>query len=540
MIRSVDTEILVLGAGIAGLEAAYTAAKAGKKVLVVSKGAQASASILGFCAPVAEDDSAELFGRDTYFGGWEIGEPELVKVLSKQSRETVHHMEALGLAFDRLSDENRAYQLLQPLGCSVPRLVKHKNTTGKASMAVLKDACLKLGVRFIEHAEALELIMADKAVCGAVCMYVNTNEPFAVQADAVVMATGGAHLMKNSTYPMDQTADGMAMAYHAGASLIDLEFIQHEPCRAVWPKPLGLSTTLLAKGGILTNRLGERFVLKYYPTEGAAPKDMLARLIAIEVSEGRGSDHGGVYLDLTGIPENEIKEKHILYYERFLNAGIDLTKDVIEVGPAAHSMMGGIEISPDCSTGVPGLFAAGEVTGGLHGANRLGGNAGAEVYVFGRVAGKSAAAYQSPLLSKGLDLSNTEQLLKTDSQAERTDYEAERTAAREIMAKAMGPVRDGKTLEEAICFLNEQLKRLRATPVDSMESVRLKTETCHMVEIAGLACRSALIRTESRGVHFRSDHPEQQDPEWKKHIRACFPDAEQISHGGRYDHKELR
>lgn len=516
-----EYDILVLGAGIAGLEAAYTAAKAGKSVLIVSKGAQASTAVLGFCAPVGENDSVESYAQDTYRGGWEIGNPGLVKALSENSTDTVLHMEALGLRFDRQSGNSQAYQLLKPLGCSVARLVKHENTTGKASMALLREASLKLGVKLIDRAMALELIMSDKTVRGALCIHLDTDAPFVVKAGAVVLATGGAHLMKNSTYPLDQTADGMAMAYHVGASLIDLEFVQHEPCRAVWPKPLGLSTTLLAKGGILTNRLRERFVLKHYPNEGAAPKDMLARLIAVEIKEGRGSEHGGVYLDLTGVAQEEIKEKHMLYYQRFLAANIDLTKDMVEVGPSAHSMMGGVEINENCSTRVPGLFAAGEVTGGLHGANRLGGNAGAEVFVFGRIAGKAAAEYQSGLSLHEFDLDRAAKLLNIDPFAKRTDFEAERTSARKIMAKAMGPVRDGEALENAIRQLDQQLNELKAVVPNSFESLRLKTETCNMVEIAGLVCQSALQRTESRGVHYRSDYPECRDPEWKKHICAC-------------------
>ncbi len=518
--------VLVLGAGIAGLEAALTAAQAGKDVLVVSKGAAASAAVLGFCAPVGPLDSAKLFAGDTFRGGWEIGDEGLIRALSEHSADTVRQMEGLGLTFDRRPENVRAYQLLRPLGCSVPRLVKHGNATGKASMAVLRDACAKLPVRFVDRSAALELLKTDGAVRGAVCMRTDTDEPFIVRAGAVVLATGGAHLMKNSTYPPDQTADGMAMAWHAGAALTDLEFIQHEPCRAVWPGPLGLSTTLLSKGGILTNSLGERFVLKHYPAEGAASKDMLARLIALEIREGRGSEHGGVYLDLTGIPEGEIKEKHVLYYERFLAAGIDLTKDIIEVGPAAHSMMGGVRICDDGSTEVPGLYAAGEVTGGLHGANRLGGNAGAETYVFGRAAGKAAAAYRSAPMPETPELNGSGPLLKIDPRAEKTDWEAVKAAARGTAAEVLGPVRDGTTLKKAAAVLEKKLADLKKTVPDSCRSLRLKTEACHLIEIAALACRAALERTESRGVHYRADFPERRDPEWRRHIVLAPPEKE--------------
>ncbi|MBQ7182409.1 MAG: FAD-binding protein [Clostridia bacterium] len=511
-------DVLVLGAGIAGLEAALTAAEAGRDVMTVTKGPQASAGVLGFCAPVGETDSAEKFAGDTFRGGWELGEKPLIRALAEGSAETVAQMEALGLTFDRAPDGKGAYQLLRPLGCSVPRLVRHENSTGRASMALLREACLKRGVRFIEGAQALELTVSGGAVSGAVCMRADNDEPFIARARAVVLATGGAHLMKNSTYPTDQTADGMAMAYRAGARLTDLEFIQHEPCRAVWPKPLGLSTTLLNKGGVLKNRLGERFVLRHYPAEGAAPKDILARLIALEIREGRGSEHGGVYLDLTGIPGDEIKNAHRLYYERFLREGIDLTRDIIEVGPAPHSMMGGVLIDENAWTKVPGLYAAGEVTGGLHGANRLGGNAGAETYVFGRAAGRAAAGYASGAALRPIDPSDKAEILKTGPGAEKTDFRAGSTGARAVAARALGPVRDGAALGEAVRELDELLKALESSVPDSLEALRLKTEACHLTGIALLACRAALERTESRGVHYRADYPERRDPEWKKHI----------------------
>lgn len=513
------TDVLVIGAGIAGLEAAWAAKQAGADVLVLNKGAAASPAVLGFNAPVAQNDSVERFARDTYEGGWQLGDQELVQTLASQSADTVTHLESMGMVFDHAEEQPEAYQLLQPLGCSVPRLVRHHNDTGKHSMAVLQDVLEKDGVRFAGHTMAVELLQSGDAVCGAAALNTETNQWICVLAKAVVLATGGAHMMKNSTYPLCQTADGFAMAYHAGATLMDMEFVQHEPCRAVWPKPLGLSTTLLAKGGILTNRFGERFVLKHYPSEGAVPKDILARLIATEIIQRRGTPHGGVYLDLTRIPEDEIKVKHVLYYKRFMDAGIDLTREIVEVGPAAHSMMGGVSIDQNAYTGVPGLYAAGEVTGGLHGANRLGGNAGAEVYVFGRLAGRSAAQFGGAPCEAAAAYRQMEKITSMDEKAEPFDFKAYRDEVRAIVSVAVGPVRQLKALQKAIEKLQAMVSTLQDAAPTSIAAARDKGEASHMAEIGLLVCRAALARTESRGVHYRLDYPDRDDEHWKKHIR---------------------
>ena len=357
-------DILVLGSGIAGMEAAYEAVKAGKKAMILTKGACASPAVLGFNAPVSNQDSVDRFCQDTRQGGWNLGNSELIETFAQGAKDAVPHMEELGLVFEK-TDDGSEYHLLKPLGCSVPRLVHHKNITGKASMALLEEALVKEGVEIRKNSMALSLLKQDGRICGALCLDLTDMTPLLISCSAICLCTGGAHLMEKSTYPLCQTADGFQLAYQAGAALIDMEFIQHEPCRAVWPKPLGLSTTLLSKGGLLKNNQGERFVLKEYETEGAAPKDQLARIIAQEILAGRGSEHGGVYLDLTGLPPEEIIENHSLYYHRFMDAGIDLTKEIVEVGPAAHSIMGGVQIKKDASTAVPGLFAAGIDISGL-------------------------------------------------------------------------------------------------------------------------------------------------------------------------------
>lgn len=307
------------------------------------------------------------------------------------------------------------------------------------------------------------------------------------------------------------------MGYRAGAKLRDMEFFQHEPCRAIWPRPLGISTTLLAKGGRLTNALGERFVLKMYPNEGAAPKDVLARLISMEIRAGRGTPHGGVWLDLTDLAEDETRVQHALYYQRFLSEGIDLCRQRVEVAPAAHSIMGGICVAADCSTDATGLFAAGEAMGGLHGACRLGGNAGSEVYVFGAIAGKSAAQFARTISRWDCDEPELDWNVE-EGTSSFPRYIQAITQSREILSRAMGPIRDGKGLKAAMVQLQEIENSLHPQQTMNWNDRIACFKAQNLLLVGKMMLASADQRTESRGVHFREDYPQLDDRQWKKSI----------------------
>ena len=248
--------------------------------------------------------------------------------------------------------------------------------------------------------------------------------------------------------------------------------------------------------------------------EGSIPKDMLSKLIYAEILKGNALEHGGVYLDLTAIDEAEIKEKHVLYYNRFKNAGIDITKEKIEVAPCAHSFMGGIVIDKDCKTCIDGLYAAGEVAGGIHGANRVGGNAGTEIYVFGTVSGKSASDY-----AKNCDfeeLSDDNEMNFADDQ--NVEYfENVKAKIRSVMSKYMGPVRNGDGLETALEIITNLDIELKNTKADSFDALVSKKECENMLVVCLCSVKGAIERKESRGVHFRSDYPEISD-EYKKNF----------------------
>lgn len=523
------TDVLVIGGGAAGQMAALAAAKKGCRVLIISDGGLASTGILGFCALVSDKDSEERFFNDMWNGGKQIGKPELVRTFVKGTQTAVHQLEELGMKFDRREDGS--YHLLQPLGCSVPRLVHAGNRTGSVSLELLRTALRENGVEFLQGVSAYRVRTENGCAVGAWAFDKAGKKLVRIRAKAVVMASGGGHFMKNSTYPLNQYGDGYAMAYRAGAVLRDMEFCQHEPCRAVWPKPLGISTTLLAKGGILTNSLGERFVLRYYPTEGAAPKDALAKIVCREIKEGRGTEHGGVWLDLTGLPEDEIKINHSLYYERFINEGIDLTRERVEVGPAAHSMMGGIEVEPDCSCAVPGLFASGEVMGGLHGANRLGGNAGAEVYVFGSISGESAGSYACT--AADTDTADDDPGIEINWDAEPEDDECAETVAaiREKLGRALAPIRSETELQEALEFIRVCSEKLSGKGAVSFETAVKLCPARNLCLLGSLMLQAALARKESRGVHSRSEYPETDADFSGRSIRFSAANGMQLSDG---------
>ncbi len=382
-----ETDVLVLGFGLAGLRAAESAVKWGCRVLVVGRGAGASPGVIGFNAPVGKGDSVERFRADIERNGAGLAVPELTAVLAGKAGESVADLERLGISFDRREGE---YQLLQPLGCSVPRLVHLANRTGPESIRLIRDFLLQSGVGFLPVAGVAALVKNGGAVCGAEVILSETETRF-IAAKAVVLALGGGgSIYAGSTYPGDVTGSGYALALEAGAELCDMEFVQFEPCRGIWPRPLGISTTLLSHGGSLYNGEKRVFLLK---EARDCSKAELAFFIGREIFRGRPTPHGGVWLDLSGVPEEELTVGHAMYYRRFLGAGIDLKTTPVEVAPAAHTFLGGVRIDAACRTSVSGLFAAGEVTGGVHGANRIGGNAGTEVYVFGRIAGESAAHY---------------------------------------------------------------------------------------------------------------------------------------------------
>lgn len=382
-------DVLVIGGGIAGLLAAREALRLGARVTQIADGGGSSPFIHGVCVPMLPEDSVECFRRDTIRSGYGAGDPELVAMLCRGSKAVLPLLEELGIDINRA---NGGPELLRPLGATYPRVISAGNSLGAAVIGRVREELTRMeGYRFLEHTRALKLLQDDGAVCGASCFQKQERRWRNLRAGAVVLACGGyCGIYPFSTNGPDSGGDGVAMASMAGAKLRDMEYVQFEPSAAVYPPVLrgkSVITTMLYEGAVLRNRRGQRFM------DERVNKDVLSRRIYEEIRRGNGTEHGGVYLDATGLDPMLWRQRYRAYYRRYCNAGIDISQEFMEIAPAAHTASGGVTIDPACCTTVPGLFACGEAAGGIHGANRMGGNAGLETLVFGPVAGRSAAEY---------------------------------------------------------------------------------------------------------------------------------------------------
>lgn len=362
------TDVLVIGGGLAGWRAAEAAAKRGASVALVANGVGNSPDIHALNVPVRADDSVGLFMEDTLRSGRGACDPKLVEVLCRESVKLAGEF-----PFDRNPDGS--YKLLQPLGCSVPRCVSIDHKIGAWALArIRRELSGKVEVR---HARVERIDFS--------------------QARAVVVATGGwCGRYEFSDNPPELRGDGIDMAVALGAATRDMDAVQYEPTVALAPAKLRgipVITTMLYEGATFRNKDGAEFL-----PDKHANKDAISRAILAEVAAGRGVD-GGVWFDATDVPKTLLETVYVDTLRRYAAAGVDITREPMLVAPAPHTSLGGLVIDAQCrvlradGSPVPGLFAAGEVTGGIHGMNRIGGNAGTEVLVFGRIAGESAAAF---------------------------------------------------------------------------------------------------------------------------------------------------
>lgn len=438
------TDVLVIGSGLAGLRASEVCAKNGLDVTVVCDGFGASPHVHGISIPLSKDDSPELFFNDTLKSGYFHNDKELVSVLCKESVSLLNEFD-----FDKKDGE---YDLLQALGSSVPRVAFVNKNTGASIIAdIEKHAKYKK----LNHVRAYELIKKDGRVCGAKCFDSEKRIHFNILCKSVILACGGfGGIFPFSTNPKDILGDGISMAYNAGATLRDLEFIQFEPTVAVSPKKIvgkSVITTMFYEGAVIKNRLGKRFMNE------RQDKDALSLGIYREIQKGLGTKNGGVYYDMTAVDKSLLKTKYFNYYQRYQQVGIDISKTPIEIAPAPHTTLGGVKINSSCQTSVEGLFACGEVTGGLHGANRLGGNAGLEILIFGKIAGENCSSY-------------TKQNTKTPCDEPETyedvfiDTTLLNETIRNIAYESLNVVKNKNVMEQALSKCDELLCELENYP----------------------------------------------------------------------------
>lgn len=503
------TDVLVIGGGLAGLTAAIEARRAGRDVLLVCKRRAGRSGNLVVAAcnltgllPETGDTPAAL-ATDTLGGGRDIGDPALVRALAEGAVDALAFLEGCGVRLLRSGGRLHARQVP---GHSRPRTVcsERQNipvqTAGLSLSLPLLSEARRLGVRILDGAMVTQLLKSDDRVAGALAL-AQDGRFLQLRAGATVLAAGGGgRLYASSNNTRDMTGDGYALAYTAGAVLRDLEFIQFHPAMGLSPVKIILPTTLFGDGALLRNRYGEHFLVESVSGgEKVAGRDAMSQAIFREIQAGRGVG-GGVFLDLSAIPEDLIQTRYADLWALLKQRGCDPRRQLVGVGLAVHFFMGGMLIDSQGAATVPGLYGAGEVTGGVHGANRLGGNALLEGVVFGRLAGRSAAAK----VTAGPELSPLEPAF-SGAYCPIPELTSLRRELRETLWENAGVVRSATSLEAGLHSLRQL--SLRYQGWQGASTLGLWIETGQMLAVARLILLSALKREESRGSHCRSDFP---------------------------------
>ena len=533
-IKTISTDVLIIGSGGAGSRAAIEVDDAGLKATIVSKGLSFRSGCTGMAEggynavfkTVDKDDSIEAHFNDTIKGGSYLNDKRLVEILVNESPKRLIDLENYGALFDR-QESGEIDQ--RPFGGQTYRRTCYQgDRTGAELLNALKEEIISRDIECIEEVMITSLVTQDDQVIGATGLDLKDSSLIYFKAKSVILASGGAgQLYPVTSNTFQKNGDGYAIAYRAGANLVDMEQIQFHPTGMVAPeskKGVLVTEAVRAEGGKLLNTDGERFMAKYSPEKmELSTRDVVARSIYQEIIEGRGTENGGVYLDISHLDDDYIDEKLETMVLQFENVGVDIKHGPIEVAPTAHHFMGGLKINTDASTSIRNLFGAGEVCGGVHGANRLGGNALADTQVFGKIAGESAseAAKQTELKSNeeqvNKEASRIEGLIKKGT-IKPKDF---KNNIKKLMWEKVAIVREEKTLNEALSELQEMQKDLENLDVSDKKQynadLMTALEVINMVEICILTVKSAIIRRESRGAHFRSDFPEAKD-EWKKSI----------------------
>ncbi|MGH3189317.1 MAG: fumarate reductase/succinate dehydrogenase flavoprotein subunit [Streptosporangiaceae bacterium] len=586
-------DVVVVGAGGSGLRAAIEARLRGKKTAIISKSLFGKAHTVmaeGGCAAsmgnMNSRDNWQVHFRDTMRGGKFLNNPRMAELHAKEAPDRVWELEAWGALFDRTKDGKISQRNFG--GHAYPRLAHVGDRTGleiirtlqQKVVAMQQQDAVELGdpeamIKVYAEATITRLVKGgapdgQQSIAGAFGYFRDTGRFVLFEAPAVVLATGGiGKTFKISSNSWEYTGDGHALALLAGAPLLNMEFVQFHPTHMVWPPSVaGLLVTesVRGDGGVLRNSEGKRYMFGYVPdvfraqyaeTEEEAdrwyadpdnnrrppellPRDEVARANNAEVKAGRGSPHGGVFLDIASrIPAEEILRRLPSMYHQFKElADVDITKEPMEVGPAQHYVMGGVEVDPDTAAvpGVPGLFAAGEVSGGMHGSNRLGGNSLSDLLVFGRRAGMGAADYLDDVTTRpvasqaALDAARGEVLIPL----ERADGENPYTLHHEIqqtMSDLIGIIRRESEIKTALAEIDKFRERAENLSAPGGRAYNpgwhMALDLRNILLIAECVAQAALERQESRGGHTRDDYPEM-SAEWRKVNLVCELDGDRV------------
>jgi succinate dehydrogenase / fumarate reductase flavoprotein subunit len=542
-----EHDVLIIGAGGAGLRASIEALGQGTSVGVVCKSLLGKAHTVmaegGIAAAMANVDAADDWRthfRDTMRGGKFLNNWRMAQIHAQESPERVRELEQWGALFDRTRDGDILQRAFG--GHTFKRLCHVGDRTGLEMIRTLQDRGVHLGIDVYMECAITRLLKDGEHVCGALGYWRETGRFVVFKAKSIVIATGGiGKAWRITSNSWEYTGDGMALAHNAGAELMDMEFVQFHPTGMVWPPGVqGILVTeaVRGEGGVLRNKDGERFMERYDPEKmELSTRDVVARAIYTEAKEGRGTEHGGAYLDISHKPADYVKKKLPSMYHQFRElADVDITRGPMEVGPTCHYMMGGIRVEAETAqTTVPGLFAAGEAAAGLHGANRLGGNSLSDLLVFGRRAGQAAAEHAKQRATLTIDGQQVEEgaramLEPFERQAGESPYQIHRDL-QETMQNYVGIFRNEPDLRKGISEL--QTLKERAAQV-RVEGSRLFNPGWHLAQdlksmliVSEAVALSALERKESRGAHSRVDYPNY-DETWGKQNNIIIGDGEGI------------
>jgi succinate dehydrogenase / fumarate reductase, flavoprotein subunit len=535
--ETVETDVLVIGAGGAGLRGAIAAAEAGARVVVVCKSllgkahtVMAEGGVAAAMHNVAYQDSWEVHFADTMKGGKLVNDWRMAEIHAKESPDRVLELERWGAVFDR-TWQGRIHQ--RPFGAhTYPRLAHVGDRTGLELIRTLQDRVVHTkGLDVHMEVTVFKLLKAGSHIAGALAYRRADGSLILYRCAALLLASGGTGKMYRVTSnSWESTGDGTALAYDAGAQLRDMEMVQFHPTGMVWPAGVrGILVTegVRGEGGVLRNKDGERFMERYDPDRmELSSRDVVARAINSEVLAGRGTPHDGAYLDITHRKPDFIKSKLPSMYEQFLKlANVDITKQPMEVAPTIHYAMGGVRVEAETGAStVPGLYAAGEVASGLHGANRLGGNSLSDLLVFGKRAGEAAAlaAKGAPKTSAAdldqaaIDEAIAELVAPLNQPAGENPYKLE-AEIQDVMTSYAPIVRDGPGLEAGLVKIIELTARSKTCGTGGSNTLAFNPgwhtalDLRSMLINAEALLRSALERKESRGAHARSDFPETDD-----------------------------
>ena len=577
-IRSHEYDVVVIGAGGAGLRAAIEAAARGAKVGMICKSllgkahtVMAEGGAAAALGTVVAEDNWRVHFRDTMRGGKMHNNWRMAQLHAQEAPDRIRELEAWGALFDRTPD-GRINQ--RPFGGhTYQRLAHVGDRTGLEMIRVLQDKAVHSGVEVHMECTVIKVLVANGRAAGALAYYRETGRFVLFRAGAVVLATGGiGKAWQITSNSWEYTGDGHFLAYDAGAELIDMEFVQFHPTAMVWPPSVrGILVTegVRGEGGVLRNSQGERFMFRYMPemfkgdfaaTEQEADawvtgdrmknrrppelltRDVVAKAIVREIEDGRGSPHGGVFLDIASKrPATFIKQKLPSMYRQFKElADVDITKTPMEIGPTIHYVMGGVKVDPDTQMStLAGLFAVGEVAGGMHGANRLGGNSLSDLLVFGRRAGLHAAEFAKrsgrpppPAIPSSMTDALVQAALTPFEHAHGENPFAVQAALQDMMQRKAGIVRDRAGLEQALAELERLKERARHVGITGSREYNPGWHTAldlrSLLAVSEMTVRAALERTESRGGHTRSDHPDSDAKQERRQV-VLHPEGDRMA-----------